>query len=379
MADRSHKLKRFIADEARSLGFDVCRITRAEDMPEAEAALRDFVARGYFGEMKWMAETLERRSSPMKLWPEARSVIMLAMNYGPDEDPRPLLERGECANISVYARNRDYHDVIKGKLKQMAGRFAAHSGTDVKVFVDTAPVMEKPLAEKAGIGWQGKHTNLVSREHGSWLFLGSIFTTEALEPDNPERDHCGSCRACLDACPTNAFPAPYKLDGRRCISYLTIEHHGVIPVEFRKAMGNRIYGCDDCLAACPWNKFASAASEMKLAARDDLKAPEIKQFLAFDDAEFRRFFSGSPIKRIGRDRFVRNCLIAAGNSGSKALAAPCRALLDDESAAVRAMAVWALSRLIPDDEFAALAKTRRNDDDKMVIQEWERGGETLCI
>ncbi|TNB47648.1 tRNA epoxyqueuosine(34) reductase QueG [Martelella lutilitoris] len=379
MAERQDRLKRFLKDEARAIGFDACRIARADDMPDSAAALRDFVENGYHGQMAWMNETLERRSSPLSLWPEARSVIMLAMNYGPDEDPRPLLERRDRANISVYARNRDYHDVIKGKLKQMAGRFAARSGADVKVFVDTAPVMEKPLAEKAGIGWQGKHTNLVSRDYGSWLFLGSIFTTEALDPDSAEKDHCGSCRACLDVCPTDAFPAPYRLDARRCISYLTIEHHGVIPEEFRSAMGNRIYGCDDCLAACPWNKFAETASEMKLSARADLKAPELSMFLGFDDAAFRKFFTGSPVKRIGRDRFVRNCLIAAGNSGHPHLAAHCRSLLEDDSAAVRAMAVWALARLLSKTEFAALAKSRLRDTDEDVRREWKREEEVPCI
>nr|WP_272209986.1 tRNA epoxyqueuosine(34) reductase QueG [Marinicella sp. W31]MDC2875836.1 tRNA epoxyqueuosine(34) reductase QueG [Marinicella sp. W31] len=329
---------------------------------------------------KWRGwRTRWNDAPPLNLWPKARSVIMLAMNYGPEEDPRPLLEQKDRANVSVYARNRDYHDVIKGKLKQMAGRFAAHSGADVKVFVDTAPVMEKPLAEKAGIGWQGKHTNLVSRQFGSWLFLGSIFTTEDLEPDRPEKDHCGSCRACLDVCPTDAFPAPYKLDARRCISYLTIEHHGIIPVEFRSAMGNRIYGCDDCLAACPWNKFAQSASEMKLAARNDLKAPELSMFLTLDDAEFRKFFSGSPVKRIGRNRFVRNCLIAAGNSGHRFLSDPCRVLLDDDSPVVRAMAVWALARLLSKTEFAALAKSHHRDSDEDVQREWQREEEMLCI
>ena len=379
MNERTEKLKHFLRDEALSQGFSACRIARAEDMPEAAKALAEGIAKGHYGEMAWMAETFERRSSPLKLWPEARSVIMLAMNYGPEDDPRPLLKSKDRANISVYARNRDYHDVIKGKLKQIAGRFAARSGADVKVFVDTAPVMEKPLAEKAGIGWQGKHTNLVSRQFGSWLFLGSIFTTEDLAPDSAERDHCGSCRACLDVCPTNAFPAPYRLDARRCISYLTIEHHGVIPLEFREAMGNRIYGCDDCLAACPWNKFAEQSSEMKLIARDDLKAPRLSQFLGFDDAAFRAFFSGSPIKRIGRDRFVRNCLIAAGNSGDATLIPLCRRLIDDDSAAVRAMAVWALARLLPRNEFAALARTRLHESDESVRHEWQREEETLCI
>ena len=249
------------------------------------------------------------------LWPEVRSIIVLGMNYGPDHDPRDVLEKRDRGAISVYAQNRDYHDVMKGRLKEIAGRIVAKTGGDVKVFVDTAPVMEKPLAEAAGIGWQGKHTNLVSREFGSWLFLGTIFTTAEIEPDAAEEDYCGSCRACLDACPTDAFPAPYRLDARRCISYLTIENKGPIPHEFREAIGNRIYGCDDCLAACPWNKFARQASEAKLAARDDLREPRLAELLALDDAAFRAFFSGSPVKRIGRDRFLRNVLIAAGNSG----------------------------------------------------------------
>jgi epoxyqueuosine reductase len=270
---------------------------------------------------------------------------MLGMNYGPDHDPREDLNRKSAGNISVYARNRDYHDVIKGKLKEIGGRFAARSGAEIKVFVDTAPVMEKPLAAKAGLGWQGKHTNLLSREFGSWLFLGSIFTDIELIPDAPEIDHCGSCRACLDACPTHAFPAPYKIDARRCISYLTIEHKGPIDPEFRPLMGNRIYGCDDCLAACPWNKFAQTGREMKLAARADLAEPPLAALLALDDAAFRSFFSGSPVKRIGRDRFIRNCLIAAGNSGDPDLIEHCRRLLGDASPYVRAMAVWALSRL----------------------------------
>ena len=297
---------------------------------------------------------------------------MLAMNYGPDSDPLELLERKDRAAISVYARNRDYHDVMKGRLKEIAGRIVARVGGDVKVFVDTAPVMEKPLAEAAGIGWQGKHSNLVSREFGSWLFLGSIFTTAEIEPDIAEEDHCGSCRACLDACPTDAFPAPYRLDARRCISYLTIENKGPIPHEFREAMGNRIYGCDDCLAACPWNKFAREASEAKLAARDDLREPSLAELLALDDAAFRSLFSGSPVKRIGRDRFLRNVVIAAGNSGDPSLAARCRALLDDPSPLVRGAAVWALSRLIDGEEFIDLAD-RAADSDADVQAEWDTG------
>jgi epoxyqueuosine reductase len=304
------------------------------------------------------------------LWPEVRSIVVLAMNYGPDHDPRTVLVKRDRAAISVYAQNRDYHDVMKGRLKEIAGRIVARTGGDVKVFVDTAPVMEKPLAEAAGIGWQGKHSNLVSREFGSWLFLGSIFTTAQIEPDVAEDDHCGSCRACLDACPTDAFPAPYRLDARRCISYLTIENKGPIPHEFRKAIGNRIYGCDDCLAACPWNKFARAASEAKLAARDDLREPKLADLLALDDAAFRALFSGSPVKRIGRDRFVRNVLIAAGNSGDPSLAAHCRALLADASPLVRGAAVWALSRLLPPAEMKTLAIAEGNELDASVRDEW---------
>jgi epoxyqueuosine reductase len=339
------KLTDYAKALARETGFDLCRITTAETDLALGANLSAFVDAGHHGTMAWMDETRERRASPRGLWPDAKSVIMLGMNYGPDHDPRQDLARKSAGNISVYARNRDYHDVIKGRLKEIGGRFAARSGAAIKVFVDTAPVMEKPLAAKAGLGWQGKHTNLLSREFGSWLFLGSIFTDAELIPDMPEVDHCGSCRACLDACPTNAFPAPYQIDARRCISYLTIEHKGAIPSEFRPLMGNRIYGCDDCLAACPWNKFAVASREMKLKARADLAAPPLAQLLALDDQAFRTFFSGSPVKRVGRDRFVRNCLIAAGNSGDHELAEHCRRLLEDASPDVRAMAVWALSRL----------------------------------
>jgi epoxyqueuosine reductase len=298
-----------------------------------------------------------------------RSIVVLAMNYGPDHDPRDILARPDRGAISVYAQNRDYHDVMKGRLKEIAGKIVAKAGGDVKVFVDTAPVMEKPLAEAAGLGWQGKHTNLVSRAHGSWLFLGTIFTTAELEPDAAEIDHCGSCRACLDACPTDAFPAPYRLDARRCISYLTIENKGPIPREFREKIGNRIYGCDDCLAACPWNKFASAASEAKLAARADLREPKLSELLVLDDAAFRAFFSGSPIKRIGRDRFVRNVLIAAGNSGDASLTPIVRGLLGDASPLVRGAAIWALSRLLPDREFGELAATVSSTETDVAVQE----------
>ena len=268
-------LSTYIKIEAKRLGFDLCQITHPHAIPEATDRLASFLANGYHASMDWMAETAERRSDPLVLWPDVKSIIMLGMNYGPDSDPLETLKKPSTGSISVYARNRDYHDVIKGKLKELAAKLAARSGGDVKVFVDTAPVMEKPLAQAAGLGWQGKHTNLVSREYGSWLFLGSIFTTAPLACDDPEVDHCGSCRACLDSCPTAAFPAPYQLDANRCISYLTIEHKGMIDTEFRKKMGNRIYGCDDCLAVCPWNKFAANASELKLKAREDLREPSL--------------------------------------------------------------------------------------------------------
>ncbi|WP_110752219.1 tRNA epoxyqueuosine(34) reductase QueG [Phyllobacterium leguminum] len=369
---RSEKLKRFLIEEAKSVGFDAVAFTTPDAIPEAGARLREYLAQGNHGTMEWMEETAERRGDPRALWPEVRSIIMLAMNYGPERDPRAVLTRKDRAAISVYAQNRDYHDIIKGKLKHIASRFAARAGSDVKVFVDTAPVMEKPLAEAAGIGWQGKHTNLVSREFGSWLFLGSIFTTAEIAPDEAEADHCGSCRACLDICPTQAFPAPYRLDARRCISYLTIENKGPIPHEFRKAIGNRIYGCDDCLAVCPWNKFAQLASEMKLKARDDLKAPRLADLLALDDAAFRAFFSGSPVKRIGRDRFLRNVLIAAGNSEDGDLLAPVEQLLADPSPLVRGAAVWALGQLAGPEHVAGWRKRLGTQEKDVTVQaEWE--------
>lgn len=356
--------------EAIRIGFNAVAITSPDAIPQAPARLAEFLADGFHGSMGWMSETLARRADPRTLWPEVRSIIVLAMNYGPEDDPRQLQAQAERGAISVYARNRDYHDVIKGRLKELAGKIVAQAGGDVKVFVDTAPVMEKPLAEAAGIGWQGKHTNLVSRQFGSWLFLGTIFTTAEIAPDMAEADHCGSCRACLDACPTNAFPAPYRLDARRCISYLTIENKGPIPHEFRSAIGNRVYGCDDCLAACPWNKFAQAASEAKLAARDDLVAPKLEDFLVMDDTAFRAFFSGSPVKRIGRDRFLRNVLIATGNSGERDLAQYCERLLADPSSLVRGAAVWALSRLLEPMAFAGLAAHNGTEADADVRREW---------
>ncbi len=327
--------------------------------------------------MDWMAETAARRGDPRALWPDVRSVIMLAVNYGPEGDPLATVARPEAGNISVYARHRDYHDVIKGRLKTLAGWLVARAGGDVKVFVDTAPVMEKPLAMAAGLGWQGKHTNLVSRDFGSWLFLGSIFTTLELEPDAPAVDHCGSCRACLDACPTNAFPAPYRLDARRCVSYLTIEHKGHIAPEFRVAMGNRVYGCDDCLAACPWNKYAQAAREMKLRARADLVAPRLADLTRLDDAGFRALFAGGPVKRLGHARFLRNVLIAVGNSGDAALADVARERLDHDSPLVRAMAVWACGRLLPRAALAELANARApRERDEAVRAEWLAAMET---
>ncbi|NNH57940.1 tRNA epoxyqueuosine(34) reductase QueG [Rhizobium laguerreae] len=371
---RRDNLTEFVRTESAAKGFDLCRITRPDAIPEARERLGQFIDAGRHGTMEWMAETRERRGDPRTLWSEVRSVVVFGLNYAPEEDPRGILDKPDKAAISVYARNRDYHDVIKGRLKEIATRFAARAGADVKVFVDTAPVMEKPLAAAAGLGWQGKHTNLVSRTHGSWLFLGTMFTTADLVIDEAEIDHCGSCRACLDICPTAAFPAPYQIDARRCISYLTIEHKGPIDHDLRGLIGNRIYGCDDCLAVCPWNKFASSASEMKLQARDDLKEPSIAFLLTLDDAAFRAFFSGSPVKRIGRDRFIRNVLIAAGNSGDKALIGPCRLLTEDPSPVVRGMAVWALSRLMEAGQFAAFAAQRADERDDDVLNEWRLAG-----
>ena len=325
--------------------------------------------------MAWMAETFARRADPKILWPEAQSVVMLALNYGPAVDPLAALKLKDRGAISVYARNRDYHEVVKGKLKTLAAWLVAAARPEpieVKVFVDTAPVMEKPLAAAAGLGWQGKHTNLVSREFGSWLFLGAIFTDLDLPPDEAERDHCGVCRACLDACPTAAFPAPYKLDARRCISYLTIEHKGSIARELRPLIGNRIYGCDDCLAVCPWNKFARVGAEAKLAGRDDLAAPPLAELAALDDAGFRARFAGGPIKRIGHARFLRNVMIAIGNSGDRSLIAAARNGIEADSPLVRAMAVWAFGRLAAAAEVKAAAlQFAPEERDAAVLEEWK--------
>ncbi len=363
--------KAALISHAKALGFSALGITSPDATTDAHQRLKTFLDDGAHGDMDWLASDPARRSDPLRLWSDVRSIIMLGVNYGPDENPLSILEHKTRGGISVYARGDDYHDLIKKRLKELARWLQANAGGEVKVFVDTAAVMEKPLAERAGLGWQGKHTNLVSREFGSWLFLGAIFTTLDLPRDDSEIDHCGSCQACLDICPTNAFPAPYRLDARKCISYLTIEHKGPIPREFRAAMGNRIYGCDDCLAVCPWNKFAQQGHEAKLAARDALRAPALSDLAKLDDAAFRALFSKSPIKRIGRDRFIRNVLIAIGNSGDVALAENARALLDDQSALVRGAAVWALSRLLPIEEFAALKKSRAaQEQDKSAKQEW---------
>jgi len=368
-------LRAALAHTAHDHGFDVVGVTRPDAIPQALARLRHFLAEGAHGDMDWMAAAAERRGSPSTLWPQARSIIMLGLNYGQyDNDegggPLAILARRDRGAISVYAQGSDYHEIIKPRLKALARWLIAQAGGNVKVFVDTAAVMEKPLAAAAGLGWQGKHTNLVSRQFGSWLFLGAIFTTLDLSPDAPEQDHCGSCRACLDICPTAAFPAPYRLDARRCISYLTIEHKGHIPRELRAAIGNRIYGCDDCLAVCPWNKFAQAGREAKLSARTELRAPRLAELARLDDAAFRRLFAKSPVKRSGRDRFVRNVLIAIGNSGDAALAEEAERLLADDSPLVRGAAVWALGRLDGERLGARAAVRRAAEADARVQDEW---------
>ena len=335
-----------LKEKAAELGFAACGIARADAAPRTAERLHQWLAEGAHGDMLWMETRAHQRESPAALWPEVQSVIALGMSYAPREDPMRLAGETARARISVYAQGVDYHDIVKKALKALARWLVAEAGGDLKVFVDTAPVMEKPLAAAAGLGWQGKHTNLVSRTDGSWLFLGAIYTTLSLTPDVAGRDRCGSCDACQRACPTDAFPAPYRLDARRCISYLTIEHAGPIPVEFRAALGNRIYGCDDCLAACPWNKFAEAArANRAFLPRAELAAPRLAELLALDDATFRQVFSGSPIKRIGRDRMMRNCLIAAGNSGDAGLQAAVAPLLDDPNEVVREAAAWAMERL----------------------------------
>ncbi len=362
-------IKQQIIDKALALGFDQAGFTHPNALGDAADHFQHFLKKKRYGDMDWMVDKKDRRMDPQTLWPDVKSILMVAMNYGPDGDPLDLLKQSDKGNISVYARGRDYHDVVKKRLKQLARWMVENYGGELKVFVDTAPVMEKPLAAAAGLGWQGKHTNLVSRHIGSWFFLGALYTTLEIEPDSPHDDRCGQCHACLDACPTNAFPAPYQLDARRCISYLTIEHKGHIDPEFRSAMGNHIYGCDDCLAACPWNKFASIASEAKLHAKDHLKAPDLAELVTLDDAAFRAFFTASPIKRTGRGRFIRNVLIAIGNSGDLAHIPQVLSLLDDDSPLVRAMAVWALGQL---DHDRALKECHRkaHEQDPSVVAEW---------
>ena len=361
-----------IRAKALELGFDAAGFTRA-DVGEAGAHLFEFLGERRHGDMDWLEARAEQRANPQALWPEAKSIIAVGHNYGPEHDPLDDLKRDERGVVSVYARGKDYHDVLKKRLKQLARSIVESYGGDVKVFVDTAPVMEKPLAAAAGLGWQGKHTNLVSTELGSWLFLGIIYTTLELAPDAAHDDRCGSCRACLDICPTDAFPAPYQLNATRCISYLTIEHKGHIPLEFREAMGNRIYGCDDCLAVCPWNKFAQAASEAAYHARLELKAPLLADLIMLDDKSFREVFAGSPIKRTGRDRFIRNVLIAIGNTKNPGYARLVKPLLADAAPLVRAMAVWALSRILESKEFDSVRAMRRAEEtDADVCAEWER-------
>lgn len=364
-----------IKKKARALGFDDCGFASAAAPAERGARLQAFLAAGRHGDMTWIAERAVQRASPQALWPDARSVVMLGVNYGPEDNPLAALEKRRVGAISAYAQNRDYHDVVKKRLKALARFMVESLGGEVKVFVDTAPVMEKPLAADAGLGWQGKHTNLVSRRFGSWLFLGAIYSTLEIAKDRPETDHCGRCRRCLDICPTKAFPAPYQLDARRCISYLTIELKTQIPEEFRAAIGNRIYGCDDCLAVCPWNKFAGKAQEAAFHARAELREPPLEELAELDDEAFRALFSGSPIKRLGRDRFIRNVMIAIGNSGDESLGEAARRRLDDDSSLVRGAAIWALSRLLPRKDFAALARSRKErEQDEDVAAEWRRAG-----
>lgn len=356
---------------AAALGFDAVGIADAAAPWPEGARLGEFIALGRHGEMAWLAREESRRAHPMALWPAARSAVMVGLSYAPPRDPMAGLEARDTGLVSAYAARRDYHEVIKGRLKQLGQWLAGETGAAVKVFVDTAPLMEKPLAARAGLGWQGKHTNLVSRAHGSWLLLGAILTEAVLPSDAPEIDHCGSCRACLDICPTDAFPAPYQLDARRCLAYLTIEHPGPIPEAFRVAMGNRVFGCDDCLAVCPWNKFAAVSRDVRLAMREDLAAAPLDELAKLDDAAFRARFAGTPVKRTGRDRFVRNVLVAIGNSGDAALAPAAEARLGDESPLVRGAAVWALKRLLDPARFARLKRDRAGAErDPLVQGEW---------
>jgi len=371
---RDDAAKAALVSHARDLGFDDVRVTRPDAIPEAGARLLAFLADGRHGTMDWLEEKADRRRDPRALWPEVRSVVMLAMSYAPEKDPMDALGRPLEGIVSAYAKGSDYHDVMKRKLKRLAAGLERETGAPVKVFVDTAPLMEKPLAAAAGIGWQGKHTNLVSRRGGSWLFLGAILSAADLAPDEPETDHCGSCTRCLDVCPTKAFPAPYQLDARRCIAYLTIEHKGHIAEEFRAPIGNRIFGCDDCLAVCPWNKYAERAREARFMARAELDNPPLADLLALDETAFRFRFRGTPVKRTGRDRFIRNCLIAAGNAGDASLLPAVAPLLGDPSPVVRAMAVWAFVRIAPPDAASTERSARlAGETDADVRREWASG------
>jgi epoxyqueuosine reductase len=370
-------IREAIRDRALGCGFDAVGFAEARLEEEARSDLTEFIALGYHGDMGWLAGTATRRGDPQVLWAEAQSVVVLGVNYAPEDDPLALTEMTERGTVSVYARGRDYHDTLKRRLRELAQWIEQRWPGALRLFVDTAPVMEKPLAARAGLGWQGKHTNLVSRQFGSWLFLGEIYLSLQLEPDAAEQDRCGSCRRCLDACPTAAFPAPHRLDARRCISYLTIEHKGMVPIELRPAIGNRIYGCDDCLAVCPWNKFARAAGEPDFLPRDELTAPRLAELARLDDAAFRKLFAGSPIRRTGRDRFLRNVLIAIGNAaaGDPDLVAAARRCLDDNSPLVRAAAVWAFWRLAPARQWAAERDRRlAREQESLVREEWQRGG-----
>ena len=365
-----------LKQQAQALGFDAIGIASARDAWPAGARLREYLDEGRHGDMTWLAQQRDGanpREHPQVLWPEAKSAILVGQSYVTSDDAIALLQQKQSGLVSAYAARRDYHDVVKGKLKQLAQWLARETSADVKVFVDTAPLMEKPLAQRAGLGWQGKHTNLVSREHGSWLFLGAILSAAEIAPSAPEQDHCGSCRACLDVCPTDAFPAPYQLDARRCLAYLTIEHKGQIPREFREAMGNRIYGCDDCLAVCPWNKFAQASREVRMAIRDDLRLAPLSELAALDDAAFRARFAGTPVKRTGRDRFVRNVVCAIGNSGEVTLAPIAEHLIGDSSPLVRGMAIWAARRLLDAEAFQRLKSARLpREGEPSVAEEWDQ-------
>lgn len=365
------KLLNLVQQRANDLGFDAFGVVAASSRPDLPEKLDQVLSNEWHAGMEWMVKTKARRASPTTLWPDVKSIIVLGMSYTPETDPMADLKNKSAGNISVYARNRDYHQIIKGRLKELAGLLARKGKAEVKVFVDTAPVMEKPLAQNAGLGWQGKNTILTSREHGSWLFLGEIYTDLALPESDAHEENCGSCTACLDICPTNAFPAPFRLDARKCLAYYNNEHHGPIPIEFRKPMGNRIFGCDDCLAVCPWNKFAKTARETKLIARQDLTLPPLKELVAFDDEKFRTTFSGSPMKRLGHARFLRNVLIGMGNSNDPSLSEAIKNRLNHEDPMVRGAAVWALTQLLEPQELESVAKSYSLiEQDVEVLSEW---------